>query len=73
MRLMPSPHGTPQAALERYIQRIQAGSLEAQHLRQEMLAGRAEYERMFGGHINCDKAAAEVADMIAKTDQYGPH
>ena len=65
------PTAPLEAALERYIQRIQAGSLEAQHLRQEMLAGRAEYERMFGGHMNCDKAAEEVADMIAKTDQYG--
>jgi hypothetical protein len=28
---------------------------------------------MFGGHIKCDKAAAEVADAIAKSDQYGLH
>ena len=67
------PTAPLEAALERYIQRIQAGSLEAQHLRQEMLAGRAEYERMFGGRMNCDKAAEEVADIIAKADQYGLH
>jgi hypothetical protein len=67
------PTAPLEAALDRYIQRIEAGSLEAQHLRQEMLAGRVEYERMFGGHINCDKAGAEVAEAIAKSDQYGLH
>ncbi len=65
------PTAPLEAALERYIKRVQAGSLEAEHLRQEMVAGRAEYERMLGGHMNCDGAASEVANMIAKTDQYG--
>ena len=62
-----------EAALERYIKRIQAGSLEADHLRQEMVAGRAEYEKDLGRHVNCNGADSEVADAIAKTDQYGLH
>jgi hypothetical protein len=62
-----------EAALDRYIKRVQAGPLEADHLRQEMLAGRAEYERLLGGHMKCDGAASQVADIIAKTDRYGPH
>jgi hypothetical protein len=62
-----------EAALERYIQRIQAGSLEAEHLRQEMLAGRAEYERFPGSHMNCGNAAVEVSDTIARVDRYGLH
>jgi hypothetical protein len=65
------PTAPLEAALERYIQRIQAGSLQAQHLRQEMLAGRTEYERTIGGYLNCDQAAAAVADVIATTDHYG--
>lgn len=64
------PTAPLEAALERYIQRIQAGSIEAQHLRQEMLAGRAEYERLLGRQMNCNGAADEVAASIAKTDQY---
>lgn len=66
------PTAPLEAALERYIQRNQAGALEAGHLRQEMLAGRAEYERFPGNHMNCDNAAAEVANLIAKTDKIGP-
>ncbi|MGA8755236.1 MAG: hypothetical protein WB611_02740 [Stellaceae bacterium] len=67
------PTAPLEAALERYIQRTQAGALEAQHLRQEMLAGRAEYERMLGGNMNCDQAASQVTDIIGKTDRYGLH
>ena len=67
------PTAPLEAALERYIKRIQAGSLEADHLRQEMVAGRAGYEHDIGGHMNCSGAAAEVADIIAKTDRYGLH
>jgi hypothetical protein len=67
------PTAPLEAALERYIQRIQAGALEAGHLRREMLAGRAEYERLFGSHMNCDGAAAQVADTIARIDHYGLH
>jgi len=62
-----------EAALERYIKRIQAGSLEADHLRQEMVGGRAGYEHDIGSPMNCNGAAAEVAAIIAKTDQYGLH
>jgi hypothetical protein len=65
------PTAPLEAALERYIQRIQAGTLEAQHLRQELLAGRSEYERTLGRSMSCDGAAAEVTGIIAKTDQYG--
>jgi hypothetical protein len=65
------PTAPLEAALERYIKRVQAGPLEADHLRQEMLAGRADYERMLGRHMNCDGAASEVTNIIAKTDQYG--
>jgi hypothetical protein len=64
------PTAPLEAALERYIQRVQAGALEADHLRKELLAGRAEYERAIGGHMNCNGAADEVAGIIAKTDQY---
>jgi hypothetical protein len=67
------PTAPLEAALERYIKRVQAGPLEADHLRQEMLAGRAEYERMLGRHMNCNGAASEVADIIAKTDRSRPH
>jgi len=59
--------------LERFIKRIQAGPLEAEHLRQEMIAGRTEYERVFGSHLSCNDAASQVADIIGKTDQYGLH
>jgi hypothetical protein len=65
------PTAQLEAAIERYIQRTQAGALEAQHLRQEFLAGRAEYERSFGSHISCEGANTQIADIIAKTDQYG--
>jgi hypothetical protein len=65
------PTAPLEAALERYIRRIQAGAMEAQHLRQEMLAGRTEYERVLGRDLNCDKADTEVAALIAKTDKYG--
>lgn len=65
------PTAPLEAALERYVQRIQAGALEAAHLRQEMLAGRTEYERVLGGNMNCDNVAAEVANIIAKTDKIG--
>jgi hypothetical protein len=65
------PTAPLEATLERYIQRIQAGALQAHHLRDEMVAGRAEYERIFGGHLNCSKAAGEVADLIAETERYG--
>ena len=66
------PTAPLEAALDRYIQRIQAGALQADHLRQEFLTGRAEYERILGRNMNCDGAAAEVASIIAKTDQYRP-
>ncbi len=66
------PTAPLEAALERYLERLQSGALEAQHLRQELLAGRAEYERLFGGRMNCAGAADEVAAIIAKTDQSGP-
>jgi hypothetical protein len=65
------PTAPLEAALERYSQRVRAGSLEAEHLSQELLTGRAEYERLFGSHMNCDGAAAEVAAIIAKIDGYG--
>ena len=65
------PTAPLEAALDRYLQRVQAGPLEAEHLRQEMLAGRTEYEQVFGSHINCQDAAAGVADIIEKTDRYG--
>jgi hypothetical protein len=67
------PTAPLEAARERMIGRIQAGSLDAEHLRQELLAGRAEYERLFGSHMNCATAADEVAGLIAKTDKYGSH
>jgi hypothetical protein len=60
-----------ETTLDRYIRRSEAGTLQAQHLREEMLAGRAEYERIFGRHVDCDNVAAETADLIAKTDRYG--
>ena len=67
------PTAPLEAALERYIQRVQAGALEAKHLRQEMLAGRAEYERLLGSNMNCDGAPTEMANAIARVDQYGHH
>jgi hypothetical protein len=67
------PTAPIEAALERLIQRIQAGSLEATHLRHEMLVGRTEYDRTIGTYLNCDQAAAAVADLIAKTDHYRLH
>ncbi len=66
------PTAPLEAALERYIQRLQSGALEAQHLRQELLAGRAEYERLLGGRMDCAGAADEIAAIIAKTDRSGP-
>ncbi|MGC2204153.1 MAG: hypothetical protein WA633_28920 [Stellaceae bacterium] len=60
-------------ALERYIGRIHAGALEADHLRQEMVAGRAEHERLLGSRMNCDGAAAEVATTIEQIDKIGLH
>jgi hypothetical protein len=66
------PTAPLEAALERYIQRTEAGPIEAQHLRQEFLAGRTEYERSFGSHMRCDGAAAEIAAVIAKTDRERP-
>jgi hypothetical protein len=65
------PTAPLEAALDRYIERIQAGALQAHHLREELLAGRSEYERLFGRRVNCDRTAAEIADLVAKTDRYG--
>jgi hypothetical protein len=65
------PTAPLEAALERYIQRIQAGALEAKHLRQEMLAGRAEFERLLGSNMNCNSAPSEVANAIAKVTSMG--
>ena len=67
------PTAPLEAALERYIQRVQAGPLEAKHLRQEMLTGRAKYERLLGSNMNCDGAPTKIANAIARVDQYGPH
>jgi hypothetical protein len=72
-RIGVSPATAPlETALERCTKHIGAGALEAQHLREEMVGGRAEYERLFGSHMNCDGAPGEVDAIIAKTDRYGP-
>jgi hypothetical protein len=65
------PTAPIEAALDRYIRRTQRGAIEADHLQKEFLAGREEYERVFGSHISCADVAAQIAAVIAKTDRYG--
>jgi hypothetical protein len=57
------PTAPIEKALERYITRVGAGPLEAQHLRQEMLSA-ARFDRTIGMRVDCVKADGMTNDLI---------